>query len=132
MLRTFTLPGIVTVAVLLSGSCPAQAGDPAKEIATAAAHAGMAASSADMKMVKTHLQHVVNCLVGPSGAGFDGNQANPCKDQGTGAIPDAAAETKPGLEAALTLAKDAAMEMDVAKAKEKAAATQAALSKLSM
>jgi hypothetical protein len=62
--------------------------DPVKERATAAMHAGLAAAAKDMKTTQMHLHHVVNCLVGPSGKGFDANEANPCKDQGMGAIPD--------------------------------------------
>lgn len=111
---------------------PAAAADAAKEIGTAAAHAGMAAASPDMKMVQSHLQHVVNCLVGPGGAGFDANQANPCKDQGMGAIPDSAMDKRMALEAALKMAKDGMMETDPAQAKAKAAATQQALGKLAM
>jgi hypothetical protein len=129
---THSLPGIVVAGVLLFIAQPATAGDAAKEISTAAAHAGMAAGSGELKMVQSHLQHVVNCLVGPGGAGFDANQANPCKDLGAGAIPDASMDKKAGLEAALKMAKDGVMEADMAKAKEKAAATQAALGKLAM
>ncbi len=62
--------------------------DPAQEMATAAQHAGLAAHATDMKTTQMHLHHVVNCLVGPTGKGFDANELNPCKDQGTGAIPD--------------------------------------------
>jgi len=62
--------------------------DPVKERATAALHAGLAAAAKDMKTTQMHLHHVVNCLVGPNGKGFDANEANPCKDQGTGVIPD--------------------------------------------
>jgi len=53
-----------------------------KEASTAAAHAGL-------KMAKAHLQHVVNCLVGPSGDGYDAQAENPCKGMGQGAIVDA-------------------------------------------
>ncbi len=68
---------------------PAMAGtDPTTETATAAQHAGLAAKSTDMTMTKMHLHHVVNCLVGPMGKGFDASMANPCKDQGAGAISD--------------------------------------------
>lgn len=130
MTHSLSLPGVIVAGMLLFVTQPANAGDAAKEISTAAAHAGMAAGSTEMKMVKAHLQHVVNCLVGPSGAGYDANQANPCKDQGAGAIPDASADKKVGLEAALKMTKDAAKETDMAKAKEKAVANQAALGKL--
>jgi len=60
-----------------------------KEASTAAAHAGMAMGAADLKMAHAHLQHVVNCLVGPSGDGYDAQAENPCKGMGQGAIVDA-------------------------------------------
>ncbi|MGN2253578.1 hypothetical protein ACFWZ4_09390 [Frateuria sp. GZRe12] len=60
-----------------------------KEVKTAAAHAGMAMGAADLKMAQAHLQHVVNCLVGPSGDGYDAQAENPCKGMGQGAIVDA-------------------------------------------
>jgi hypothetical protein len=78
-----------------------------KQVSTASAHAGMALGAADLKMAHAHLQHVINCLVGPSGKGFDAQEANPCKGQGQGAIVDAkgdaASESK--LHAALTQAE---------------------------
>jgi hypothetical protein len=88
--------------LLLACALPlaAQAATPAasKQVQTAAAHAGMALGAADLKMAHAHLQHVVNCLVGPAGTGFDANAANPCKGMGQGAIVDAkgdaAAEAK--------------------------------------
>ena len=35
-----------------------------------------------------HLYHTLNCLVGPSGTGFNARQINPCAGSGNGAIPD--------------------------------------------
>ncbi len=99
--------------LLLSIALPmlAQAADAdsavSKQVGTASAHAGMALGAADLKTAHTHLHHVINCLVGPSGKGFDAQQANPCKGQGQGAIVDArgdaASESK--LHAALTEAE---------------------------
>ncbi|TAM15789.1 MAG: hypothetical protein EPN68_17120 [Rhodanobacter sp.] len=40
-------------------------------------------------MTHTHLHHVVNCLVGPDGKGFDAKAGDPCKGMGQGAIVDA-------------------------------------------
>lgn len=60
-----------------------------KQVSTAAAHAGMAMGAADLKMAHAHLQHVINCLVGPSGDGYDAQEANPCKGMGQGALVDA-------------------------------------------
>ena len=62
--------------------------DLAGELATAQTHAGMAATQADIAMAQKHLQHAVNCLVGPSGAGFDAAAGNPCGKAGNGAIVD--------------------------------------------
>lgn len=81
-------------ALLLACALPlaAQAATPAaasKQMQTAAAHAGMALGATDLKMAHAHLQHVVNCLVGPAGTGFDADTANPCKGMGQGAITDA-------------------------------------------
>ena len=50
-----------------------------------------------MKDVQKHMHHVLNCLVGPNGKGFDESFGNPCNGQGQGAIPettDAATKTK--------------------------------------
>ena len=131
MLRSLSFTAFAALGLVMVAG-PLLAADPAKEIATAAAHAGLASGSADLKMVQTHLHHAINCLVGPAGAGYDGTQANPCKDQGAGALTDAPTEKKPGLEAALTLITDAASETDAVKAKAKAAEAQMALNKLSM
>lgn len=60
-----------------------------KQVSTASAHAGMALGAADLKMAQMHLHHVVNCLVGTAGKGFDAKAGNPCKGQGQGAIVDA-------------------------------------------
>ena len=62
--------------------------DLAGELSTAQTHAGMAATQADIAMVHKHLQHAVNCLVGPAGAGFDAAAGNPCGTAGAGAIVD--------------------------------------------
>lgn len=78
-----------------------------KQVATATAHAGMALGATDLDMVHTHLHHVVNCLVGTSGDGFDAKAGNPCKDMGQGAIVDAKgdASTEARLQSALSEAE---------------------------
>lgn len=78
-----------------------------KPVATAAAHAGMALGASDLQMAHTHLHHVVNCLVGPAGKGFNAEAGNPCKDMGQGAIIDAKgdAATEARLHTALAAAE---------------------------
>ena len=88
------------------------AADAMEEVATAAEHAGLAAGSDQIEGVQTHLHHVVNCLVGPEGEGFDPDELNPCGELGNGAIPDTAdAEKKQALEEALAEAM-AGLEVD--------------------
>ena len=62
--------------------------DVATELSTAQTHAGMASTQTDIAMAQKHLHHAVNCLVGPSGAGFDAAAGNPCGKAGNGAITD--------------------------------------------
>lgn len=73
--------------------------DLAGALSTAQTHAGMASTQTDIAMVHRHLQHAVNCLVGPGGTGFDEAAGNPCAKAGPGAIPDA---TDAALKAKLT------------------------------
>jgi hypothetical protein len=122
---------VVTIAgafVLAAGS--AFAADAAKEISTAAQHAGFAAAATVVETVHSHLHHTVNCLVGPGGAGYDAKEADPCKGMGQGAIPDTSdAAKKKSLEAALASANQGIAASDLAAAKKAAAETQAALQK---
>ena len=73
--------------------------DLAGELSTAQTHAGMASTQTDIAMAQKHLQHAVNCLVGPNGTGFDAAAGNPCGKSGNGAIPDS---TNPAQKAKLT------------------------------
>ncbi len=102
--------------------------DGPQAIATAANHAGLAAAAGGIDMVHTHLHHVLNCLVGPGGDGFDAGPGNPCANAGGGAIPqtaDAAMKTK--LTAAAAQAKGGIANADMAAAKKTASDVQAML-----
>jgi hypothetical protein len=116
---------------LLFTSCPAaRAADAGKEIATAAQHAGYAADSTAIGMAHAHLQHTINCLVGPQGDGFDAKQLNPCKDLGNGAIPDTKDAVKlKSLGAALGLAEQGLKSEDLDTAKKQAAQAAAEIKK---
>lgn len=85
-------PGFVfgAVALLLVSVTAFAARDAAQqEAATARAHALMAAGADSLKMAHAHLHHVINCLVGPHGSGYDKKAADPCKGMGDGALADA-------------------------------------------
>lgn len=76
-------------ALFVASAALAQNGDVAKELATARTHAQLAAASQSVAVAKLHLHHVLNCLVGPHGHGFDAAAGNPCKGMGDGAEKDA-------------------------------------------
>src|SRR5262245_66394059 len=92
------IEGLVFAAALTCAPLAAFA-DGASEAVTAQTHADLAAHGADLMTVHMHLHHAVNCLVGPSGAGFDSKNLNPCANAGNGAIPDT---TDPGRKKLLT------------------------------
>ncbi len=93
------------------------AADAQQAIGIAANHAGLAANAGNINVVHTHLHHVLNCLVGPGGDGFDAMPGNPCAMAG-GAIPqENNAEMKTKLLTVATLVRAGIGEsnMDAAK-----------------
>jgi hypothetical protein len=96
--------------------------NPDQEIATALRHAGMSAGSSTIADVHNHLHHVLNCLVGPSGAGYDATAEDPCKGQGTGAVNDVYNKSKERkkLDAAVKDANKGLKEDDLKKAQKEA------------
>ncbi len=120
-----SLVGIIIVAALPAS---ALAADPAQEAATGAVHAGLAAQATTIEQVHMHLHHTVNCLVGPTGQGFDAKEANPCQKLGNGAIPDTTdSATKAKLTTALASAQAGLKSEDLSAAKKSATEAQAAL-----
>ncbi len=79
---------LAAAAVVSLGSLAPQmaAADAQQAIGIAAQHAGLAANAGNINQVHLHLHHVLNCLVGPGGDGFDQMAGNPCGMAG-GAIP---------------------------------------------
>jgi hypothetical protein len=75
--------------LLLSLSSTAlAAANGSKEVQTAIEHAGFASKSKTTNEVHLHLHHVINCLVGPKGEGYDIAAGDPCKGEGGGALND--------------------------------------------
>jgi hypothetical protein len=100
------------------------------EIVNAGMHAGFAAGSPDIGGVHTHLHHTLNCLVGPSGTGFDAKEMNPCANGGNGAIPDTAdAAKKSMLESAAAKAREGLASNDLTAAQKSASDARALLKK---
>jgi hypothetical protein len=85
LLSSMALLGVVSLS-----STALAAGPAAKEMSTAAVHARLAEASQSVEVTDMHLHHVINCLVGSHGEGFDAAAGNPCqKLGGHGALRDA-------------------------------------------
>jgi len=126
MLRTRILVGAAAIAAALTPFVALADGP--QEITTATNHAGLASKAGEIGMVKTHLHHVLNCLVGNGGQGFDASFGNPCNNQGAGAINDTAdAATKAKLTAAAGKVRDTIALNDADAAKKGAADIQGML-----
>ncbi len=112
----------------LAFTAQAQTG-PTTEVATAHAHALMAQNAKTVAETHTHLHHVINCLVGPKGSGFDAAAGNPCQGQGDGALPAAAgnAALQSKLRAALADARSGLKANKLASAQADARKAAAAL-----
>lgn len=78
---------------------------------TGVQHTKFSQDYSNMKEITTHLQHVVNCIEGQTGPGFEGGAGNPCQGQGNGMVVDAKkaggkfAQTVWALELADSIAK---------------------------
>jgi hypothetical protein len=109
--------GALALAGLASLSSIALA-DGKQAVATAEQHAMLAAKGNDVAMVHRHLHHVLNCLVGEKGEGFDAAAGNPCAQSG-GAIPQTSDNhMKMMLEKAATEARKGISDDDVESAKK--------------
>lgn len=79
-------------ALLASAAMAAPASHASREIATARVHATVATQIDTVTGAQLHLHHVINCLVGPHGNGWDAAaetmSENHCNDLGNGAIAD--------------------------------------------
>lgn len=88
-MKNHSVISVMSLLLTLFGTHPAFASANAhKEISTAITHAGYAEKVGDVNKVHLHLHHVINCLVGTKGVGFDAKAGDPCLGMGNGAIRD--------------------------------------------
>ena len=124
--HTALCAGVFSGAFLAAFSAARAYTDLPNLVSPAGTQAGLAAAATDMKGTQMHLQHVVNCLVGPKGKGFDAAPGNPCKDQGNGAIADTKdKKQKAALNQALAKARAGLKAKDMAAAQKDATQAQA-------
>jgi hypothetical protein len=80
------------------------------------------------RLCENYLNETTSSLVGPKGQGFDDKEANPCKDQGNGAIPDTTdAVRKAALIESLAKVNEALRQKDMVAAQKSASQVQALL-----
>jgi hypothetical protein len=75
------------------------------QVATAIQHAGFSMNAGDHAAAQQHLGHVLNCIAGEDGEGFDGSWGHPCAGQGAGILSDVEAHAES--EAAMLLVRSA-------------------------
>lgn len=64
-----------------------------QEISMARTTADKAAAAKDITGIHQELREVINCLAGPTGAGYDASIDDPCKRMGRGAMNDVTADS---------------------------------------
>ncbi|MEX2501034.1 MAG: hypothetical protein WD336_01550 [Trueperaceae bacterium] len=126
---------LVLAALLSLGTAAwAQGSDALNEqLATAMQHAEFSMGADDVAGATTHLGHVLNCIAGEGGEGFDGDWGHPCAGQGDGILNDLAshpnaAELTAVLNAAHALAMEGVMAESVGAAQAASAGVHALLS----
>ena len=136
MRRHYLVAGLLVAAlalvatVVLAGTPEVQVLDQWK---TTVQHSKFSQDYSNMKEITSHLQHVVNCIEGAVGPGFEGGAGNPCQGQGNGMIVDAKkaggkfTQTVGWMEVADNLAKSGKRATSADAAKAYGAATQAVL-----
>ena len=87
---TLALAAMLLGGVASSQMIEAPSGALAEQLTTAITHAGFSAAAEDQAMASRHLGHVLNCLVGEGGEGFNADWGHPCGGQGAGIMNDLA------------------------------------------
>lgn len=140
MRKHFMAMGLLIAALSLTAAVVSAQGGVEAGVAaqwkTSVQHSKFSQDYNGMKEITSHLQHVVNCLEGPTGPGFEGGAGNPCQGQGSGMIADSKkagasnakfASAVPWMEAADTLAKNGLKSRSPEAAKAYGQATQTVL-----
>lgn len=79
--------GLAIAMVALVGFAVAQ-GALETQLATAKQHAEFSMGAEEHETAVRHLGHVLNCIAGEGGEGFDGSWGHPCGGQGAGILAD--------------------------------------------
>lgn len=114
--RTVRIVAVAIAALLIGGVALSQmieapTGALAEQLSTAVTHAGFSAAAEDQAMASRHLGHVLNCIVGEGGDGFNADWGHPCGGQGAGIMNDLASHPQSAdLQALVASARDLAAQ----------------------
>ncbi|WP_455380459.1 hypothetical protein [Acidihalobacter prosperus] len=86
-IKLFTTLALLMLTLGLGANSLA-AGNSHQEIDKALLHAKFLLKAKTLAHMHKHMHHIVNCLVGKNGNGFNHHFMNPCKGLGNGAIHD--------------------------------------------
>jgi len=126
---------LLTLGLLCAGFftiMPATAkADMNSEISTAADHAKLSSTAANIEEAQLHLHHTLNCLVGAKDHDYNAKAGDPCTGMGNGAITDAtSAKVKKALERAEAHVKSALKNKHLATVRKLAGKIEAELVKI--
>ncbi len=137
MRRHYLVAGLLVAALALVATVVVAATTPEVQVLdqwkTSVQHSKFSQDYSNMKEITSHLQHVVNCIEGSAGPGFEGGAGNPCQGQGSGMVVDAKkaggkfTQAAGWMEVADSLAKTGKKATSADAAKAYGAATQAVL-----
>ena len=89
LILRFTWALLLTFVLTATGAAAAQAAWEV-QLGTAVQHAEFSLGSDEHESAQRHLGHVLNCIAGEAGDGFDGAWGHPCGGQGEGLLADLA------------------------------------------
>jgi len=103
--RRYLVAVLSALALTVFGAAQAQSLEALDtQLATAVQHAEFSMGADEHAMAVRHLGHVLNCIAGEDGEGFDGAWGHPCAGQGSGILVDVDAHAHAADVAALLAA----------------------------
>lgn len=91
--NVFIMLGVLSITLGFSPNTLA-AGNAQQEIGKALLHADFLVKADTIAHMHMHMHHIINCMVGEHGKGFDPSVMNPCKGMGNGAVHDEKSASK--------------------------------------
>jgi hypothetical protein len=118
---------VLGAGLAFAGFAGAAAEEARQHARTAAQHAEYATDAGSVPAAHHHLQHAINCLVGPEGDGYSAEAGDPCNGEGEGIIGAIGDGDRAAAEQALQEAQAGLQTENLAEAQEAAVKTHRTL-----